>query len=26
MEVTSHAHIRDRQLQRWVFDSGEPVP
>ncbi len=26
MEVTSHAHIRDRQLQRWVFASGEPVP
>jgi hypothetical protein len=26
MEVTSHAYVRDQQLLRWVFDSGEPVP
>lgn len=26
MEVPSHAHIRDNQLVRWVYDSGEPVP
>lgn len=25
-EVPSHAHIRDQQLVRWVYDSGEPVP
>lgn len=26
MDVISHAHVRDNQLQRWIFDSGEPVP
>ncbi len=26
MEVPSHAHIRDNQLIRWIYDSGEPVP
>ena len=25
-EVPSHAYIRDNQLLRWVYDSGEPVP
>lgn len=26
MDVPSHAHIRDNQLIRWIYDSGEPVP
>lgn len=26
MDVTSHAYVRDQQLLRWVYDSGEPVP
>lgn len=25
-EVPSHAYIRDNQMLRWVYDSGEPVP
>jgi hypothetical protein len=26
MDVASHAHVRDNQLVRWIYDSGEPVP
>lgn len=26
MDVPSHAHVRDNQLIRWIYDSGEPVP
>jgi len=26
MDVPSHAHVRDNQLVRWIYDSGEPVP
>jgi hypothetical protein len=26
MDVTSHAYIRDNQLLKWTYDSGEPVP
>ena len=26
MDVASHAQIRDNQLVRWIYDSGEPVP
>lgn len=26
MEVDSHAHIRDGQFVRWIYDSGEPLP
>lgn len=26
MDVSSHAYIRDNQLLKWTYDSGEPVP
>jgi hypothetical protein len=26
MDVSSHAYIRDKQLLKWTYDSGEPVP
>ena len=26
MEVNSRAFVRDRQLLRWVYESGEPLP
>jgi hypothetical protein len=26
MDVTTHAHVRDNQLVRWIYESGEPVP